>query len=74
MTKYRASIQMEFEPDKNGYLEWEYAYEMTDAELEEEGYKPRTQEEMERFFADELWEYILENAEFDSIYVEKLEE
>lgn len=73
MPNYRAFIEMNFEPDKNGYLEWEYPYEMTDAEMEEEGYKPRTQEEMERFFAEELWEYILQNAEFDSICVERTE-
>ena len=49
--------QMTFEPDENGYLEWEDEYGPTPEEmLEEYDSKPRTHEEMERFFADELYE------------------
>lgn len=74
MATYRAFIEMTFEPDENGYLEWEYAYDLDAQGLEDEGYKPRTEEEMQRFFADELWEYIIQNAEYDAITVERVEE
>lgn len=74
MATYRAFIEMNFEPDENGYLEWEYAYDMDAEALKEEGYEPRTEEQMKRFFADELWEYITQNAEYDAITVEAVEE
>ena len=74
MATYRAFIEMNFEPDENGYLEWEYAYDMDAEALKEEGYEPRTEEQMKRFFADELWEYITQNAEYDAITVERVEE
>ena len=74
MPKYRAYIQMTFEPDENGYLEWEYAYDMDADALKEEGYEPRTEEQMKRFFADELWEYLMNNIEYDAITVEQVTE
>jgi hypothetical protein len=74
MTKaYRAAISMTFEPDENGYLDWEDEYGLTPEEmLEEYESKPRTEEEIKSFFAGELWEYILNNLEFDAIYVDEV--
>ena len=74
MTKaYRAAISMTFEPDENGYLDWEDEYGLTPEEMEEEHFtKPRTIEEMKEFFANELYEYILNNLEFDAIYVDEV--
>ena len=72
MTTYRAFIEMTFEPDENGYLEWESEYGLTPEEmLEDYGSKPRTEEEIKRFFADELWEYMTSNLDYHAIYVEK---
>jgi hypothetical protein len=71
---YRAFIEMTFEPNENGYLEWESSWDLTAEELEEEGEKPRTKEEMLRFFADELWEYLMENLSYDAITVEEVKE
>ena len=71
MATYRAFIEMTFEPDENGYLEWEYAYDHDAEALKEEGYEPRTEEQMKRFFADELWEYLTSNLDYHAIYVEK---
>jgi hypothetical protein len=59
MATYRAFIEMTFEPDENGYLEWEDEYGLTPEEMDEEcGSKPRTEDEMKRFFANELYEYL----------------
>ena len=74
MANYRAFIEMNFEPDENGFLEWEYAYDMDADALKEEGYEPRTEEQMKRFFADELQEYLMNNIEYDAITVERVEE
>jgi hypothetical protein len=74
MKTYRAYIEMTFEPNENGYLEWESNYDLTVEELAEEGEKPRTKEEMLRFFADELWEYLMENLSYDAITVEEVKE
>ena len=74
MAIYRAYVEMTFEPDENGYLEWEGGYDLDPEALKEEGYEPRTEDKMKRFFADELWEYILENMSYDSIYVDKVED
>lgn len=63
MATYRAFIEMTFEPDENGYLEWENY----DPEFDE----PRTEEQMKEFFAEELWEWFRNGIEFDAIYVEK---
>ena len=71
MTKtYRAFVEMEFEPDEHGYLEWESEYGLTLEELKEEGYEPRTEEQMERFFRDELWDYILQNIKYHDVQVD----
>ena len=74
MTKaYRAALSMTFEPDENGYLDWEDEYGLTPEEmLEEYESKPRTEEEIKEFFANELYEYILNNLEFDAIYVDEV--
>lgn len=69
MRTYRAFVEMEFEPDENGYLEWEYNYGATLEELEEEGERPRTEEELHRLFQNELWEYILENVKYSDVQV-----
>lgn len=77
MPKYRAFIEMTFEPDEHGYLEWEDEYGLTLAEIVEEcESKPRTQEEMKEFFANELYEYVSDYRMniFDAIYVEKVTE
>jgi hypothetical protein len=74
MKTYRAFIDMTFEPDENGYLEWESEYGLTPEELKEEGYEPRTEEQIKRFFADELWEYLMNNLDYDAIYVEEVKE
>ena len=74
MKIFRAAVSMTFEPDENGYLEWEYAYGLDAEALKEEGYEPRTEEQMKRFFADELWEYIITNMEYDAIYVDEVTE
>ena len=74
MRTYRAFIEMEFEPDEHGYLEWESEYGLTLEELKEEGYEPRTEDQMKRFFADELWEYLMNNLDYDAIYVEEVKE
>lgn len=50
MATYRAFIEMTFEPDENGYLEWEV--------FEEEYDKPRTEDEMLRFFQQEIYDYV----------------
>jgi hypothetical protein len=71
---YRAFVDMTFEPDENGYLEWEGGYDLDPEALAEEGYEPRTEEEMKRFFADELWEYLMNNLEYEAIYVEEVKE
>ncbi len=63
MTKtYRAYVEMEFEPDENGYLEWE--------NYDPEYDTPRTEEQMERLFRDELWEYILQNIKYHDVQVD----
>jgi hypothetical protein len=74
MTKaYKASISMTFEPDENGYLEWEDEYGLTPEEmLEEYDSKPRTEDEMKAFFHNELWEYLTSNLDYHSIYVEEV--
>jgi hypothetical protein len=70
--QYRAFVEMMFEPDKNGYLDWEDEYDLTPEEMREEcNSKPRTEEEMKRFFANELYEYLINNVEFDSVRVVK---
>lgn len=74
MRTYRAFIEMEFEPDEHGYLEWESEYGLTLEELKEEGYEPRTEDEMKRFFHSELWEYLTSNLDYHSIYVEEVKE
>lgn len=76
MAKYRAFIEMNFEPDENGYLEWEYAYDLDAQGLEEEDYKPRTEEEMKTRFADELYEFLSDYTIklYDYIRVEKVAE
>jgi hypothetical protein len=74
MKTYRAFIEMEFEPDENGYLEWESEYGLTIEELKEEGYEPRTEDEMKAFFHNELWEYLTSNLDYHSIYVEEVKE
>ena len=73
MATYKAFVEMTFEPDENGFLEWEYAYDMDADALKEEGYEPRTEEQMKRFFADELWEYLTSNMDYSAIYVERTE-
>lgn len=73
MATYKAFIEMTFEPDENGFLEWEYAYDMDAEALKEEGYEPRTEEQMKRFFADELWEYLTSNMDYSAIDVERIE-
>jgi hypothetical protein len=60
---------MEFEPDENGYLEWESNYGLTVDQLAEEGEEPRTEDEMVKLFQNELWEYILENVKYSDIQV-----
>jgi hypothetical protein len=72
MGTYRASVSMTWEPDENGYLDWEDEYGLTLEELAEEGEKPRTEEELRTFLAGELWEYLLNNLEYDAIDVEQL--
>jgi hypothetical protein len=68
---YRAYVEMEFEPDENGYLEWESEHGLTPEEmLEEYDSKPRTEEQMDRFFRDELWEYILQNIKYHDVQVD----
>ena len=66
MPKYRAFIAMEFEPDENGFLEWE--------NFDPDYDTPRTEEQIQRFFADELYEYLTQNLEYDAITVEVIEE
>jgi hypothetical protein len=72
MRTYRAFIEMEFEPDEHGYLEWESEYGLTIEELKEEGYEPRTEDEMKALFHNELWEYLTNNLDYHSIYVEQV--
>jgi hypothetical protein len=62
MKTYRAYVEMEFEPDENGYLEWE--------NYDPEEDTPRTEEQMKRFFADELWDYILQNIKYHDVQVD----
>ncbi len=69
MRTYRAFVEMEFEPDENGYLEWESEYGLTLEELKEEGYEPRTEDEMTKLFQNELWEYILQNIKYQDVQV-----
>ena len=70
MATYRAYVEMEFEPDENGFLEWEDGYGLTPEELAEEEITPRTEDQMKRFFADELWEYILNNIKYSDVTVD----
>jgi hypothetical protein len=64
---------MTFEPDENGYLDWEDEYGLTPEQMAEDyDSKPRTVEEMKELFASELWDYILNNLEFDAIYVDEV--
>ena len=73
MATYRAYVEMEFEPDENGFLEWEDGYGLTPEELAEEEITPRTEEQMLRFFADELWEYILNNIKYHDVTVDAVQ-
>ena len=74
MKTYRAYIEMTFEPDENGYLEWEDEYGLTPEEmLEEYESKPRTEEQMKEFFAEELWEYILNNIKYSDVTVDAVQ-
>lgn len=71
MGTYRAFVEMTFEPDEHGYLEWEDEYGLTPEEmLEEYDSKPRTEEQIKRFFADELWDYILNNIKYHDVNVD----
>jgi len=72
MISYRASVSMTWEPDEHGYLDWEDEYGLTLEELEEQGDRPRTEIELKTFLAGELWEYLLNNLEYDAIDVEQL--
>ena len=73
MKTYKAFVEMTFEPDENGYLEWEDEYGLTAEEiLEEYDAKPRTEEEIKRFFANELWDYLTQNLEYDAIGVQEV--
>lgn len=74
MAVYRAYIEMTFEPDENGFLEWEGGYDLDPEALKEEGYEPRTEDEMKALFHDELWEYLTNNLDYHSIYVDKIED
>ena len=65
MATYRAFVEMEFEPDENGYLEWE--------NYDPEEDTPRTEEQMKRFFADELWDYILQNIKYHDVQVDAVQ-
>ncbi len=69
MRTYRAFVEMEFEPDEHGFLEWESEYGLTLEELKEEGYEPRTEDEMTKLFQNELWEYILQNIKYQDVQV-----
>ena len=74
MKTYRAYIEMTFEPDENGYLEWEDEYGLTPEEmLEEYESKPRTEEQIKEFFAEELWEYILNNIKYSDVTVDAVQ-
>lgn len=73
MTIYRAYVGMTFEPDENGYLEYEDEYGLTAEEiLRDFDSKPRTEAEMKTFFADQLWEFIVDYCEYRSIRVEEV--
>jgi hypothetical protein len=72
MKTYRASVSMTWEPDEHGYLEWEEEYGLTLEELAEEDQRPRTELELKTFLAGELWEYLLNNLDYDAIDVEEL--
>lgn len=76
MAVYKAFVEMTFEPDENGYLEWEDEYGLSPEEMEENYFsKPRTEEEMKRFFADELYSYItLLDFKRHNINVEQVKE
>lgn len=52
----------------------ESEYGLTLEELKEEGYEPRTEDEMKRLFADELWEYLMNNIDYTAIDVEEVKE
>lgn len=69
MRTYRAYVEMTFEPDEHGFLSWEYNYGSTLEELREDGYEPRTEEELHRLFQNELWEYILNNVKYQDVQV-----
>ena len=73
MATYRAYVEMQFEPDENGFIEWEDGYGLTPEELAEEEITPRTEEQMLRFFADELWEYILNNIKYHDVTVDAVQ-
>ncbi len=74
MKTYRAFIEMEFEPDENGYLEWESEYGLTPEEmLEEYDSKPRTEEQIKRFLAEELWDYTLNNIAYHDVQVDAVQ-
>ena len=70
MKTYRSYIEMTFEPDENGYLEWEDEYGLTPEELAEEELKPRTEEQMIQLFREELWEYIFNNIKYSDVTVD----
>jgi hypothetical protein len=41
--------------------------------LEEYDSKPRTEEQIKRFFADELWDYILNNIKYHDVQVDAVQ-
>ena len=72
---FRAMVSMTFEPDENGYLEWEDEYELSpEVMFEEYGSKPRSVDEMKALFANELWLYLINNLDTGAIYVDEVEE
>ena len=73
MKTYRAYVEMTFEPDENGYLEWEDEYGLTIEELAEEELKPRTEEQMISLFREELWEYIFNNIKYSDVTVDAVQ-
>lgn len=64
MKTYRAYVEMTFEPDENGYLEWE--------DYDPEYDTPRTEEQMTQLFREELWEYILNNIKYSDVTVDTI--
>ena len=65
MKTYRAYVEMTFEPDENGYLEWE--------DYDPEYDTPRTEEQMTQLFREELWEYILNNIKYSDVTVDAVQ-